>query len=81
MTVAIISLLLSVVAILISVRAFFCTKRQTAIMEREEARKQADDRTTREWAPRFYEAVRKVVSLAPRMPVSELRVLMNGEAA
>jgi hypothetical protein len=61
-----ISLLLSIIAIVISVRAFRYTKRQTEIMESQESRKQREDQSMVEWAAKFDEAASAVVTIVPR---------------
>lgn len=57
---------LSVIAILVSMRAFYFTKRQTVIMETQEARKRRDDESTAEWTGKFDEAARAATSIASR---------------
>jgi uncharacterized membrane-anchored protein YhcB (DUF1043 family) len=68
-----ISLILSAAALGVSVaafvyarRSFSAQKRQTEIMERQEARKQREDQSTVEWAAKFDEAVRLVQSIGPK---------------
>jgi hypothetical protein len=70
---AIISLFLSIVAILIAGWALLYTKRQadyakrqTNLMEEQDARKKREDATTGEWARKFDDAVGQVIKIAPK---------------
>jgi hypothetical protein len=53
-----ISLVLSILAILISLRAFYYTKRQTDIMEGQESRRQREEKSLAEWVLKFDRAIR-----------------------
>jgi len=71
--IAIISLVLSVVAVLIAGWALLYTRRQadyaqrqTNLMEEQDARKKREDATTDEWARKFDDAVGQVVKIAPK---------------
>lgn len=66
MVIAVISLILSVLAILISLRAERDTRRQTKIMEGQEARKLREDQGTEDWSKKFDEAVRELLAIEPK---------------
>ena len=66
MVLTLISLALSGIAIWVSFRAFFYTKRQTEIMEGQEVRREREDQSIMEWAPKFDEAARLVVAMVSR---------------
>jgi len=70
MTIALLSLLLSLVAIWISTRSVRFTKRQTELMENQEARTKRGDAIVAEWGPKFHEAVRAVLTVWPKFIVS-----------
>jgi hypothetical protein len=65
--IAAISLILSVVAILISLKAERDTRRQTVLMEQQESRRQSEEKSTAEWAKKFDEAVGAVRAIGPKM--------------
>ena len=73
-TMSLFSLFLSIVAILVSGWALRYTrrqaeyaKRQTDLMEEQEARKKREDASTEEWTRKFDEAVGEVMKIAPKL--------------
>jgi hypothetical protein len=74
MIIAIISLVLSVAAILLSGWALLYSKRQaeyakrqTDLLEEQDVRKKREDADTEKWVPKFDEAVRQLMNIAPRI--------------
>jgi hypothetical protein len=65
MTVSTISLLLAVIAILVSLGSVYYTRRQTQLIEKEQTRKQREDKVTAEWVAKFELAVDAAVKIAP----------------
>jgi len=64
MTFSTISLVISAVAILVSLGSVYYTRRQTQLIEKEQTRKQREDESMAEWAAKFDEAVRVVQKIA-----------------
>lgn len=62
---AAISLGISILAILISLGAFYYTKRQVQIMEGQESRREREEEDLKTWALKFDEAVRVALKIGP----------------
>src|SRR6516165_6895278 len=62
---AILSLGLSIIAILISLRSVRYTKRQTELMEGSESRRQREEQDLELWARKFEEAVACALKIGP----------------
>jgi hypothetical protein len=65
MVIAVVSLVLSVLAIAISLSAAYYSKRQTEIMEGQESRREREEESLRAWAQKFDEAVSYVLKIGP----------------
>ena len=63
--IAAISLVISILAIVISLGAFYYTKRQVEILEDQESRRQREEESLKAWAQKFDEAVRAALKIGP----------------
>jgi hypothetical protein len=66
MAIAIVSLLLSIIAVGISLTALRHSRRQTQIMEAQEVRRQEDGKNVEEWSRKFDAVVRLLLAIEPK---------------
>jgi hypothetical protein len=60
-----VALLVSVAAFVYGARSFYAQRRQTELMEKDQARRQSEDESAAQWAAKFDEAVAAVLKIAP----------------